>query len=72
LVDSIEGIDVRADPVKGAALVRQVADQGDQSAEFYVRHLERGIGVAKDMSTTAVYLKPAMDHGHPSAPPANE
>jgi TPR repeat protein len=69
----IEGIGVRADPVKGAALVRQAADRSETSVEFsYGGYLERGIGFAKDMSAAAVCYRRAMEQGHPSARSAYE
>jgi TPR repeat protein len=41
--------------VKGASLVREAADRGDESVEFsYGSYLERGLGVGKDGSAAAV------------------
>jgi TPR repeat protein len=61
----VEGIGVRADPVRGAALLWQAAEEGNKFAEFTsARCLERGIGVAKNDRAAALYYKRAMDHGH--------
>jgi TPR repeat protein len=64
----VEGIGVAADPARGAALVAQAAEEGDENAEFaYGDYLERGVGVAQDVRAAAAYYKRAMDHGHPDA-----
>jgi TPR repeat protein len=61
----IEGIGIRADPVRGAALVWQATEEGNRFAEFIsARCLKRGIGVAKDDGAAALYYKRAMDQGH--------
>jgi TPR repeat protein len=54
------------DQVKGAGIMRQLADAGMASAQhFYGGCLRDGVGVKVDLEDAVRYLKLAADQGHP-------